>query len=227
MQSFLEKCGLQLKESKTRIGKLEEGTEFLGYRFDSNGKMVPVKAYNHLEERLEECWLQNPELPIEEKMRACKEIIGGWEQYYKGDRTPGSIYEYVTVLSLYPKARRKELENEANFTEIMQLYTDVHCYNKARQILDWVKRRERGDEETKEMPQAPSNSAWNGLSLSEKELQDFQELFVGREDLYKRAEVQENGKINYIAVMQPLTIQELQKHLAGNQTMATIIQSNI
>lgn len=79
------------------------------------------KAYNHLEERLEECWLQNPELPIEEKMRACKEIIGGWEQYYRGDRTPGSIYEYVTVLSLYPKARRKELENEnkANFTEIM------------------------------------------------------------------------------------------------------------
>ena len=76
------------------------------------------------------------------------------------------------------------------------------------------------------MPQAPSNSAWNGLNLSEKELQDFQELFVGREDLYKRAEVQENGKINYIAVMQPLTIQELQKHLAGNQTMATILQRN-
>lgn len=49
---------------------------------------------------------------------------------------------------------------------------------------------------------------------------------MGREDLYKRAEVQENGKINYIAVMQPLTIQELQKHLAGNQTMATILQRN-
>ncbi|MCI8377426.1 MAG: hypothetical protein HFH72_02775 [Lachnospiraceae bacterium] len=59
--------------------------------------------------------------------------------------------------------------------------------------------------------------------MSEKELQDFQELFVGTEDLYKRAEVQENGKINYIAVMQPLTIQELQKHLAGNQTLATIL----
>ncbi len=296
MQSFLEKCGLQLKESKTQIGKLEDGTEFLGYRFNRNGKMIPVKAYSHLEERLEECWLQNPELPIEEKMRACKEIIGGWEQYYKGDRTPGSIYEYVTVLSLYPKARRKELEeerfhydnahkdilrymaaywkdksdyrnmlreyeqyflilafdrekaelmsedvveelvsqyqlveineNEANFTEIMQLYTDAHCYNKARQILDWVKSRETSDEEIEEMPQAPSNSAWNGLNLSEKELQDFQELFVGREDLYKRAEVRENGKINYITVMQPLTIQEIKKHLAGNQTLATILQRN-
>jgi len=296
MHDFLEKCGLKLKESKTQIGKLKDGTDFLGYRFDDKGKMISTKAYNHLEERLEDCWMQNAELPIEEKIRVCKGIIGGWEQYYRGERIPGSIYEYITVLNLYPKAKRKELEenrfhydnahkdilrfmveywkeksdyrnmlweyeqyymilafdrekaelisedivkelvsqyqlaevneNEANFSEIMQLYTDVHCYSKARQILDWVKRQEKSSEETKDILQIAPDGEWSGLSLSEEELQSYVELFVGREDLYKRAEVLENGKINYAPVMQPLVMQEIKKHLDGTQTLATILQRN-
>lgn len=296
MRDFLGKCGLKLKESKTQIGKMEDGAEFLGYRFDNKGKKIPIKAYNHLEERLEECWLQNLELSVKEKIHACKEIIGGWEQYYKGERTPGSIYEYITVLSLYPMGKRKELEenrfqydnahkdilrymaaywkeksdyrnmlreyeqyylilafdkdkaelipenmvealisqyqlaevneNEANFTEIMQLYTDAHCYNKARQILDWVRRREADPQKTQDMPQNILDSKWYGLRLSEKELQSYVELFVGREDLYKRVEVLENGKIHYESVMQPITMQGIKKHLAGEQTLATILQRN-
>ncbi len=302
MRGFLGKYGLTLKDGKTQVGELAEGVDFLGYHFGQKGKAIPAKASLHLEERLEECWLRNPRLSVKEKLQSCKGIIGGWEQYYKGSRAPGSIYEYVTLLDMCPKGRPegqeklaqlenarfqydnahkdilqymaaywekksdfqsmlkeyeqyylilkfdqeksekipegmvKELlsqyqlatvnENEANFTEIMQLYTDAHCYNKARQILDWVKRREGSRMEMAEEQQLPVKPVWSGHHLSEQELQSYWELFVGREDMYKRAEVMESGKIHYLPVMQPLTARELKGHLAGEETLATILQRN-
>lgn len=296
MQDFLKKCGLRLKENKTRIGKLEDGIAFLGYEFSLAGKAIPTKAASHLEERLENCWLKDAGLEIQQKLQNCREIIGGWEQYYKGERMPGSIYEYVTALSLCPADKRKKLEKirfqydnvhkdilqymseywerksdyrnmlweyeqyylilefdkekaelipeevvkelteqyrltginerEANFTEIMQLYTDARCYNKARQILDWVKRRESNFGKGTEILQLPSDNIWHGLSLSEEELQSYSELFVGREDLFKEAEVSESGKVQYNPVLQPLTLQKLKSHLSGEETLVTILQRN-
>lgn len=66
---FLGKYGLVLKEDKTFIGRLEEGFIFLGYHFDSKGKTVPVNAADHLEERLEEQWLQDGALSVGEKIK--------------------------------------------------------------------------------------------------------------------------------------------------------------
>lgn len=322
IRDFLEKYGLELKEGKTQIGELAEGIVFLGYRFNQEGKGIPAKASSRLEERLEDCWLRDVGIPIRQKLQSCREIIGGWEQYYKGSRVPGSIYEYITLLDIAPRESKKETEklaqleerrfqydnvhkdilqymaaywkkkmnfrnvlweyeqyymilafdqkkaasmpgdmvrelidqyqlaavneNEANFTEIMQLYTDAHCYNKARQILDWVKQREdrhpklveeeaaegrlvKGqpvERQLVEGRQFPDEPAWSGHHLSEQELQNYWELFVGREDMYKRAEVRESGKIEYLPVMRPLTSKELKAHLAGEETLATLIQRN-
>ncbi len=302
IRSFLELYGLSLKEGKTQIGELAETVEFLGYCFHGEGKAIPSKASSRLEEHLEECWMKNASQPIKEKLQACQAIIGGWEQYYKGSRVPGSIFEYITLLDMCPKGGQgereklgrlegmrfaydnahkdilqymaaywekkqefqnvlkeyeqyylilhfdqekaagisedmeKELikqyqlatvdENEANFTEIMQLYTDAHCYNKARQILDWVKRREGSHREAAAEQPFPAKPAWTGHHLSEQELQHYWKLFVGREDMYKRVEVLESGKINYMPVMQPLTPKELKSHLSGEETLATILQRN-
>ncbi len=294
MSAFLEKYGLVLKEDKTFIGRLEEGFIFLGYHFNSEGKAVPVNAVNHLEERLEEQWLQDAALSVGEKIKKSMEIVGGWEQYYKDARTPGSIYEYIVILIKSPKEKRKNLEkirfnydnihkdimeymvaywrargnlrnelkeyeqyyqvlqydtdksgnmpdkivkeladqykltiineSDTDFTEIMQLYTDAHCYNKARQILEWIKVRERKDFQIPEV--SDTDIQWHGMKLPETEIRQYIELFVGREDIYKQAEVLQNGKVVYEIVKQPLMAQQLKEHLSGEHTLATFLQRN-
>lgn len=294
MSAFLEKQGLKLNENKTFIGKLEEGFIFLGYKFNNEGKAVPLKATNHLEERLEEQWLKNSTLSLGEKIKKSTEIIGGWEQYYKGVQIPGSIYEYIVALVTSPTGKRSNLEkirfnydnihkdimeymatywhtrgdlqselkeyeqyyqvlqydadkfnnmsdivikelveqyklaiineSDTDFTEIMQIYTDAHCYNKAKQILEWVQMREKKDFQIPETSNA--NMQWHGTKLSDTEMTQYIELFVGREDIYKQAEVLQNGKIIYELVKQPLMVKQLKEHLSGVHTLATFLQRN-
>lgn len=295
MSAFLEKQGLELKEAKTYTGSLDSGFTFLGYQFNDKGKTVPAKAQKHLEERLEEYWLKNGMFPVEEKIKKSREIIGGWEQYYKTGKLPANIYEYVVTLSITPEGRRDSLEkvrfkydnihkdimeymvsywnkeknyysglceyeqyyqvinydrekslnlpektikelleqyklasvneNGDGFVEIMQLYTDSRCYNKASQILEWVKRKEQKEYVMPENP-GVNNTEWNGLKLSEAEISQYMELFAGREDMYKQAEVMQNGRLGYETVKQPLTAQQIKEHLSGKQTLATFIQRN-
>lgn len=160
-----------------------------------------------------------------------RNVLREYEQYYMilaFDQKKAASMPGDTVRELIAQYQLAAInENEANFTEIMQLYTDAHCYNKARQILDWVKRREdrhpklveeaskgrlvKGqpvDRRLVEGQQFPAKPAWSGHHLSEQELQSYWELFVGREDMYKRAEVRESGRIEYLSVMQPLTSKE-------------------
>ena len=94
----LEALGLQLNEKKTYIRTMEEGVNFLGYHLDKNGKAIPASAESNLAERLETMWLTETSLTTEEKLKKSREILGGWEQYFRGERIPGSIYEYVTLL---------------------------------------------------------------------------------------------------------------------------------
>ena len=82
---------LEIKDAKTSISKAGEGFEFLGYHISDTGKMIPVKATNQLTERLEDLWLNSNET-IEKKLSKGREIIGGWEQYYRGEREMASIY---------------------------------------------------------------------------------------------------------------------------------------
>ena len=88
---------LEIKDAKTSISKAGEGFEFLGYHISDTRKMIPVKATNQLTERLEDLWLNSNET-IEKKLSKGREIIGGWEQYYRGEREMASIYEYVIAI---------------------------------------------------------------------------------------------------------------------------------
>ena len=50
--------GLNLNEKKTGIYTAQEGVVFLGYHLSSAGKMIPAKAEENLEQRLEGAWLE-------------------------------------------------------------------------------------------------------------------------------------------------------------------------
>ncbi len=92
------RLGLSLNEKKTFIGEISTGFDFLGYHFDSSGKSIPTKAEDNLEERLETMWLTSGEHEISEKCKKVLEIVGGWQQYFRDDRKPRSIYEYVALI---------------------------------------------------------------------------------------------------------------------------------
>lgn len=127
---YMEKKGLKLKESKTQLHRLDEqnGFVYLGYEFTTKGKSVPVKAVSSLTSRLETMWLTSG-LSMEEKLKKGQEILGGWEQYYRDERKPGSIIEYVIVLSMVQnKAPEIREEIEKKRFQLVNYYRDIAKY---------------------------------------------------------------------------------------------------
>lgn len=127
---YMEKKGLKLKESKIQLHRLDEqnGFVYLGYEFTTKGKSVPVKAVSSLTSRLETMWLTSG-LSMEEKLKKGQEILGGWEQYYRDERKPGSIIEYVIVLSMVQnKAPEIREEIEKKRFQLVNYYRDIAKY---------------------------------------------------------------------------------------------------
>lgn len=74
---LLRKLGLTLNQAKTGILSVGEGFEFLGYHFDRQGKAIPAKAEERLQERLETMWLTERTGNLQEKLKKGAEILGG------------------------------------------------------------------------------------------------------------------------------------------------------
>ena len=121
---YMEQKGLKLKDSKTQLHPFteEEGFTYLGYEFTVKGRSVPAKAVSSLTERLESMWLTSG-LEIAEKLKKGQEILGGWEQYYRGERQPAGIIEYVIVLSMV-RSKSPEIREEIE----KQRFAQVNYY---------------------------------------------------------------------------------------------------
>ena len=94
----LEALGLKINDSKSVIGSISEGFEFLGYHFDMEGKAIPAKAESNLADRLEMMWLTAGDIGLEAKLKKVLEIVGGWEQYFREERPVGTIFEYSSLV---------------------------------------------------------------------------------------------------------------------------------
>lgn len=132
MRIRIEQKGLFLNEKKTSVVSADIGVEFLGYRISSAGKVIPAKAEQNLEQRLEDVWL-TMRGDLKEKLRKGAEILGGWEQYYKEQREIGSIQEYVVVVymiqnkseEVWEKIREKRKKFNNPYKEICQYLVEV------------------------------------------------------------------------------------------------------
>lgn len=109
---LLEPYGLNLKEAKTSICPLEQGIEFLGYAFDRNGKMATQKALQRLDQSLEDLWLKQSQLSLEERLKKGTQILNGWEQYYNKEEKIQSISEFVVLV--YMLRHKSQLETFAH-----------------------------------------------------------------------------------------------------------------
>lgn len=117
---YLESLGLSLNQTKSKLVEYPGTFEYLGYAFSPKGKVIPKKAEENLNDRLEMMWLSQTKLTFSEKLKKGAEILEGWEQYFKNKKNIGSIYEYMIILYMtqqknvdikYLLSERKKLHN--------------------------------------------------------------------------------------------------------------------
>lgn len=124
---LLEPYGLNLKEAKTSICPLEQGLEFLGYAFDRNGKTATQKALQRLDQSLEDLWLKQSQLSLEERLKKGTQILNGWEQYYNKEEKIQSISEFVVLV--YMLRHKSQLEEFAHRRiEFKNFHRDIAEY---------------------------------------------------------------------------------------------------
>lgn len=129
MNLYLEELNLSLNEKKTTVLSLEEGFDFLGYRFNSEGMAIPEKAEKQLAERLEEIWLNTSYCTVKSKLEKAAEIVGGWEQYYSGERVPHSLLEYAVWVYQMKKKSKMNLKKMEEMRELFENpYKDIAVF---------------------------------------------------------------------------------------------------
>lgn len=317
---YMEQKGLELKENKTELHRVtgEEGFSYLGYQFTESGRSVPAKAVSSLTERLETLWLTSG-LDLEEKLKKGREIMNGWEQYYRGERRADSMIEYVILLTMVQNKspeildsveklrfeqinfykdivgymadywkRRGNLKNcireyeqffqvpdadkalpeseetvkykeelircyaqmlirpsEEKCSDIMQLYTDMGAYEKASYF--WEKKTEYAGKVETEVPEAAVSATESHVESPVEDtggkieqtmtgakeggdipagvsIQDYMDLFVGREDTYARETCSAGNKRMSEQVPEPLTEEMIRQHLSGDAILGTYVQ---
>ncbi len=175
----LSKLGLCLNERKTVCAALGEGVDFLGYRFDSSGMTIPAKAERNLEERLETMWLSSSEKSIEEKLKNALEIVGGWEQYFRGERQIYSIFEYVVLMRFSGEHKERLEEKRPDFINYCK---DITIY-----LAKIWKEDEKEALELLEYEQL--YQIWTLQGMEEKVHDNLKELL----DLYRGYIIEENA----------------------------------
>ena len=290
---LLEKLGLNIQESKTHIGRLRDGINFLGYDFDHRGKAVPGKARKKLEQNLEDIWLSNPGQIIEERLKKGSQILNGWDQYYKGQKDIKNIFEYVVLVYMardtealqeFSQKRRsfvnsykdiatylvsvweengwkklilleyeqyfeigngedglsnrylkelvklyKELfvdETEEVWGSLLQTYSDLNMDDKSEKIMDRLRTMRHESDEKVEISGVYVSKDLEEISVTPQMVRYLMELFVGREDMYAREILTEDGKRRSEYVPEPLDGTVLRQHLSGTETIETYVVRN-
>lgn len=131
--------------------------------------------------------------------------------------------------------------SEETCSDIMQLYTDLGAYGKA--FYFWEKKTEYAGKAQIEVPEAAITATEisaeetgekTGESMTaakedsnipaEVSIQDYMDLFVGREDTYARETYGSGNKRMSEQVSEPLTEEMIRQHLSGDVILETYVQ---
>lgn len=118
-------------------------------------------------------------------------------------------------------------EQEALYLDLMQLYTEAGCYNKASVIAEQIKRVQLAAEDRKRPViqfKEEAEEADFRIQLTQEQLEDYYKNFVGREDLYVEELLGRNNRRECSQVLAPLDDEVLKEHLAGQRTVGTYVQ---
>ncbi|KIR01318.1 putative helicase [Lachnospiraceae bacterium TWA4] len=175
---------------------------------------------------LDKTWIENDWLNL---------CLFEYEQYYEVafiDREITDKNQYFSlILENYRKFAISETKEMA--IELMQLYSDMRCYGKAAmfrqmqlpetlaQVIHIEEVKQTANEE---VASNVSKSQYSKLKFSSEQIQEYLNLFAGREDLYAIETLNFQGKRCYQMVKEPLREEEIRRHLEGKQTIGTYIQ---
>lgn len=186
-----------------------------------------------------------------------KAVLMEYEQLWQLDKLDSgrkvtendkAITELIKLFEVLSISRTKEaLEN------IMQLYADLRCYNKAAVFDGKIKELERAHKLYVPVSDFETGNYENGkqrndmvlpdgrvsalpdndleenridFSMTEGELEIYHQFFAGREDIYARETVNTYGKRTYEMVNEPLTLENLGKEIKHQVSIATYVQRN-
>lgn len=175
-----------------------------------------VNIYKDIAMYLAEVWQEKNQLDLE---------LLEYEQFYQiwsdghsllvGNN--GAISELVNFY-------RKEIieENRTNAIELMQLYTDMGQYEKAKFWSD------KKTEEKEKAALLEMNALKEGSPLTVQfaplSIERMMKLFIGREDLYCKEVLGKGNRRSFEMQAIPLSKQTVVEHLKGKETIGTYIQ---
>lgn len=179
VKAGLDRLGLRLNEKKTVCVPLEEGVDFLGYYLGITGMAIPAKAERNLEDRLETMWLTSTEKTIDEKLKSALEIVGGWEQYFRGEREVHSIFEYIVLMRFSCKDKEHLADKRQEFSNYCK---DIAVYL----AKIW---KEDGKEALELLEYEQFYQIWTMQNTERNARADLKELL----DLYRSYIIEENA----------------------------------
>lgn len=139
LSSGLQRLELSLNTEKSCVGKIEDGFQFLGYEFSKKGMKIPKKAKEHLENSIENIWLEDNQISFGEKLEKAVKISTGWEQYYRGERKTENIFIYLILVYQAEKNGEDKLDElKESRRSLHNDYYDVCCY-----LASWWKEKEQ------------------------------------------------------------------------------------
>lgn len=156
-----------------------------------------------------------------------------YEQLWKLDKLDqqtGKQLNHSTKEELLKQYRLAMIHpDEEILLEILQIYSDCKCYNKAGVLQEQMKHLNRL-KHYPELSASSENEIVNAndydYSMDENELEQYYQLFVGREDLYASDTVNEFGKRKCETVFEPLTMERIQEMICNKKALATYVQRN-
>ena len=143
-----------------------------------------------------------------------------------GSKNPGIIRYLKEMLSLF----EKNFINETAETRgsLMQAYSDLGMNGQAEKIMERIQALSVQAEEDSPIQWSGKGNDENTteIGINPRIGQYLIELFVGREDMYARESVTEEGKRHSECILEPLDGNVLRQHLSGEETIETYIARN-
>ena len=75
--------GLKLKPEKTRIARLSEGVEFLGYRTTAWKAEPSAKSVKRFQEKVRSLTMRHETRPVKEVIQRVMPVVRGWTDYFR------------------------------------------------------------------------------------------------------------------------------------------------
>ncbi|HCT91794.1 MAG TPA: hypothetical protein DF613_10530 [Lachnospiraceae bacterium] len=155
--------------------------------------------------------------------------LAEYEDYFLGSEADaGVVIEKSCRDDLLEQYRALLVEEQEDlYRDIMQLYTEAGCYNKASLVAEQIKRFQLAAEERKRpVIQFPDDTEDRNsrLRLTKEQWESYYRNFVGREDLYVEELPGRNNRRECRQVPAPLDDEVLKEHISGQRTVGTYVQ---